>query len=238
MFLPILYSLYRPACGSTNSWGKSLLQLCLLWTWPASSGVFRFFAVTVLWVWRHPQRTTMSHFSAKRRTWPHTPSLQPHLKWTQCFRHSSRATFAPHCQSGVWCWHGPGLCDPYWSKRKNTAFVGSLIYPSGGQTQVDPWAVKEITQQADLHAATDAEKGATSLVVATSKGTWLLMGRESTGGCITITYTSLASFIISNTHNGRTYGSTDTHRDRTGWEGQTTFYAHNNQKLLLPLTIN
>lgn len=63
------------------------------------------------------------------------------------------------------------------------------MYLSGGQTQVDPWAVKEITQEVDLHAATDAKKGATSLIVATSKGLWLLMGKESTEGCITITHT-------------------------------------------------
>lgn len=100
-------------------------------------------------------------------------------------------------------------------KEKNTAFVGSLIYSSGGQTQVDPWAVKEITQQADLHVATDAKKEATPLIVAHSEEPWLLMGKESTGGCITITYTSQSSFIISNTHSEHTCGRTETHHDHT-----------------------
>ena len=126
----------------------------------------------------------------------------------------------------------------YWSKRKNTAFVGSLIYPSGGQTQVDPWAVKEITQQADLHAATDAKKKKgghlahhghikENLVINGQGEPWRLHYHHI--------HLAVLIYNQQRTHSDRNARQ----REHTPWpHKQDKLPSHNNQEMLLPLTIN
>lgn len=67
--------------------------------------------------------------------------------------------------------------------------------------QVASWAARGDNTVDGFKCRNWCKKKATSLVMATSKRTGSLMGNESTGGCITVTCTSLASFY---NESGRT----------------------------------